>query len=72
MFDKATLSFGTIKVISNVARMAGSSQQGNARRAPVGWKLKHPFSINIFVTTCSGRSLFNLFNHIILQFMKPP
>ena len=50
MFDKATLSFGTIKVISKVARMAGSSQQGNARRAPVGCKLKHPFSINIFIS----------------------
>ena len=40
MFDKATLSLGTTKVMSNVARRAGSSQHGNARRAPVGYKLK--------------------------------
>ena len=38
MFDKATLSFGTTKVMSKVALSAGSSQQGNARRASVGWK----------------------------------
>ena len=36
MFDKATLSFGTTKVMSKVALSAGSSQQGNARRASVG------------------------------------
>ena len=38
MFDKASLSFGTTMVISNVLRIAGSSQQGNARRAPVGFE----------------------------------
>ena len=38
MFDKATLSFGTTKVMSKVALSAGSSQHGNARRASVGWK----------------------------------
>ncbi len=38
MLDKATLSFGTTKVTSNVAFMAGSSQHGNARLASVAWK----------------------------------
>lgn len=37
MFDKATLSLGTIRVISKVALMAGSSQQGKALRASVAW-----------------------------------
>lgn len=37
MFDKATLSLGTISVISKVALMAGSSQQGKALRASVAW-----------------------------------
>jgi len=41
MFDKATLSLGTTKVTSNVALRAGSSQQGNARRASVGYKKKN-------------------------------
>ena len=36
MLDRATRSLGTTKVTSNVAFMAGSSQQGNARRASVG------------------------------------
>jgi len=40
MFDNATLSLGTTKVMSNVLRIAGSSQQGNARRAPVGCQLQ--------------------------------
>lgn len=37
IFDKATLSLGTIRVISKVALMAGSSQQGKALRASVAW-----------------------------------
>lgn len=37
MFDRATLSLGTIRVISKVALIAGSSQQGNALRASVAW-----------------------------------
>ncbi len=41
IFDKATLSLGTTRVMSNEARMVGSSQQGNARRAPVGYRLQH-------------------------------
>ena len=36
MFDNATLSIGTIKVMSKALRRAGSSQQGKAWRAPVG------------------------------------
>ena len=47
MFDKATLSLGTIKVMSKVARIVGSSQQGNARRAPVGCKLKPKLKFNM-------------------------
>lgn len=39
MLDSATLSLGTIKMISKVARIAGSSQQGKARRAPVAYRL---------------------------------
>ena len=35
MLDSATRSLGTIRVMSNVALMAGSSQQGKARRASV-------------------------------------
>lgn len=35
MFDKATRSLGTIRVMSNVALIAGSSQQGKALRASV-------------------------------------
>lgn len=35
ILDKAILSAGITKVISKVARTAGSSQQGKARRAPV-------------------------------------
>jgi len=46
MFDKATLSLGTIKVMSKVARIVGSSQQGNARRAPVGCKLKYTLNMS--------------------------
>lgn len=38
IFDKATLSFGTIRVMSKVALIAGSSQQGKARRASVAWR----------------------------------
>ena len=38
MFERATLSFGTTRLISKVALTAGSSQQGNARRASVDWK----------------------------------
>ncbi len=38
MFERATLSFGTTSVTSNVAFKAGSSQHGNARLASVGWK----------------------------------
>lgn len=51
MFDRATRSLGTIRVMSKVALMAGSSQQGNALRASVacrgdrergtGHKLRH-------------------------------
>lgn len=37
MFDKATLSLGATKVMLNVLRIAGSSQQGKALRAPVGY-----------------------------------
>lgn len=39
IFDKATLSLGTIRVISKVALMAGSSQQGKALRASVAWSV---------------------------------
>uniref|UniRef100_A0A182TJD9 Uncharacterized protein n=1 Tax=Anopheles melas TaxID=34690 RepID=A0A182TJD9_9DIPT len=35
MFDRATRLVGTIREISNVALMAGSSQQGKQRRASV-------------------------------------
>ena len=42
IFDKAILSLGTTRVMSNVARRVGSSQQGNARRAPVGFNLQYP------------------------------
>ncbi len=38
IFDRATLSFGTIRVMSKVALIAGSSQQGKARRASVAWR----------------------------------
>ena len=37
MFDNVTLSLGTIIVMSNVALMAGSSQQGNARLASAAY-----------------------------------
>jgi len=46
MFDKATLSLGTIKVMSKVAQIVGSSQQGNARCAPVGCKLKYTLKMS--------------------------
>ena len=36
MLDRATLSLGAMRVISNVALIAGSSQQGKARLASVG------------------------------------
>ena len=39
MFDRDTLSFGTIIVMSKVALTAGSSQQGKARLASAGWKI---------------------------------
>jgi len=45
MFDRVTLSLGTIKVMSKVARIVGSSQQGNARRAPVGCKIKYTLNM---------------------------
>ena len=38
MLERATRSFGTTRVMSNVAFTAGSSQHGNARRASVGCK----------------------------------
>lgn len=38
IFDKATRSLGTIRVMSKVALMAGSSQQGKALRASVAWR----------------------------------
>uniref|UniRef100_A0A0E9W742 Uncharacterized protein n=1 Tax=Anguilla anguilla TaxID=7936 RepID=A0A0E9W742_ANGAN len=38
IFDKATRSFGTMRVMSKVALIAGSSQQGKARRASVACK----------------------------------
>lgn len=38
IFDKATRSLGTIRVMSKVALMAGSSQHGKARRASVAWE----------------------------------
>lgn len=38
IFDKATRSLGTIKVMSKVALIAGSSQQGKALRASVAWR----------------------------------
>lgn len=37
MFDKATRSLGTIRVMSKVALIAGSSQHGKALRASVAW-----------------------------------
>lgn len=37
IFDKATRSLGTIREMSKVALIAGSSQQGKARRASVAW-----------------------------------
>lgn len=41
MFDKATLSLGTINEISKVALMAGSSQQGKALRASVALRKEY-------------------------------
>lgn len=38
IFDKATRSLGTIRVMSKVALIAGSSQQGKALRASVAWR----------------------------------
>ena len=38
MFERATLSFGTIRVTSNVALWVGSSQHGRARRASAAYK----------------------------------
>lgn len=38
ILDKATLSLGTIRAMSKVALMAGSSQQGKALRASVAWR----------------------------------
>ena len=35
VFDSASISSGTMRVTSNVALTAGSSQQGNARLASV-------------------------------------
>lgn len=37
IFDKATRSLGTIRAMSKVALIAGSSQQGKALRASVAW-----------------------------------
>lgn len=51
MFDKATLSLGTTKVTSNVALRAGSSQQGNARRASVGYKKKKNIQLKCMLRT---------------------
>ena len=42
MLDSATRSLGTIRVMSKVALMAGSSQQGKARRASVACDGKAP------------------------------
>lgn len=41
MFDRATLSLGTTNEISNVALMAGSSQQGKALRASVALRREY-------------------------------
>ena len=38
MFERATLSLGTIRVTSKVALWAGSSQQGRARLASAAWR----------------------------------
>lgn len=38
MFDRATLFFGTVRVISKVAFKAGSSQHGKDLRASDAWK----------------------------------
>lgn len=50
IFDKATKSLGTVRLISKVALCAGSSQHGKQRRASVdsncvtAVKLSSPFS----------------------------
>lgn len=63
IFDKATLSLGTISAMSKVALMAGSSQQGKALRASVAWmrtdrETGHKLRFCVFnpdeVRQCSG------------------
>jgi len=62
MFERATLSFGTTKVTSNVAFTAGSSQHGNARLASVALKINtfdndiHGMNLNV----CNKLQMMNL------------
>ncbi len=45
MLERATLSFGTTRVTSKVALIAGSSQHGKARLASVAWKEETNYTI---------------------------
>lgn len=69
MFDRATLSLGTTKVTSNVALRAGSSQQGNARRASVGCKKKfNTYGINACYVLLKTLVHVVHANHILITF----
>lgn len=58
MFDKVVMFRGLAMEMLNLALSAGSSKQGNARRASVGWNCV--VAIHLKVNDGKWRSLLNI------------